>query len=151
MERRVGQQVVRRVDGRPEEVGFGGEHLGPLVQRLGGEDPVQHADQLRCVGRPLPGSGEPLVVQPLRVADSPGQWRPVALALQTDDPEPSAAARRVVVHGRIAHRRAFADLQGGAPHQQQVQVETDGVGALAHERRLDELALTGPFSVEQGG
>ena len=131
VEGRVSQQLVRRVHRGPEEVGLFGKYLDPLVQRPGGEDPVQHADQVRGVGSPLPGPGEPFVVQPFGMADHPGQRRPVALAFQADDPEPSTAARRVVVHGGVAHRSSLPGLQGCAPHEEQVQVEADGVGPLA--------------------
>ena len=75
----------------------------------------------------------------------------MALALQADNPEPSTAARLVVVHGGVAHRSSFAGLQGCAPHEEQVQVEADGVGPLPHQRGFDQLASTGSLPIKKGG
>ena len=90
--------------GGPEHVGLGVEDLRPLVQRAGGEDLVEQADQLGRVLAAAHRGGEAVVGQPFGVSDDPGQRRPVALTLLTDQPECPTVAGGVVVHGRVAHR-----------------------------------------------
>ena len=34
----IGKDLIDRVDRRPEEIGFGGEHFRPFVERFGGKD-----------------------------------------------------------------------------------------------------------------
>ena len=72
-------------------------------------------------------------------ADRAAQRRPVPIGLQPDDPEPPPVRRRVVVHARVAHRLALADRDRPPGQQERVQVEADGVGALAVQRRADQL------------
>ena len=88
-------------------------------------------------------------LEPLRPPDRSGQGRPVALAFEADDPEVQAVAGGVVVHRRVGHRLADADLDGATPEQRDVDVEADRVGALAQQRGRHELALPGPLPLEQ--
>jgi hypothetical protein len=147
----VGQQVLDRVHGAPEEVGLGVERRRPLVQRAGGEDGVELTDQGGGVAGPAARVGEAGVGQPLWASDRSGQGRPVALALEPDDPEGTAVARGVVVDRRAVHGVARADRQAAAPHQRHVHVEADGVGALAEPRGRHHLAPAGAGPAHQGG
>ena len=150
-ELRVGQQVVDGVDRRPEEVGFGGEDLRPRGQVPGGEDLVEQRHQLGGVGGAVAPGGEAGIGQPFRVAHGSGQRRPVPFALEPDDPEAPAVAGHVVVEARVAHGRARPDPDALAPHQGGVEIEPDGVGPLAQQRRRDELAAPGALARHEGG
>ena len=127
--------VVDLVDRRPEHVGLGVEDLGPLLERLRGEDLVEQADELGRVLAAARRRREALVGEPLGVADDAGQRRPVALALLADEPERLAVAGDVVVHRRVAHLLAAADADVGAPAERDGEVEADRVDALAHAAR----------------
>ena len=136
----VGHDVVDRVDRAPEHLGLFVEGGPPFVQGPGGEDLVEQADQLGRVPPPGARVFEALVVQPLGVSDDARQGRPVAVALEAHDPKGAPVAGHVVVQGRAVHRLARADAQAPAPHQRDVDIEADGVDALAQQRSRDHLA-----------
>src|SRR5437588_392328 len=83
-----------------------------------GEDLVQPADESCRVGRAGVCRFVAGIGQPVRPFDGPAQRRPMTIALQPDDPEPSPVARRVVVHAWVAHRLALADGNRMSGHQE---------------------------------
>src|SRR5262249_33596492 len=89
------------------------------------------------------------ILDPLGAPDGARQRRPVALALEADDPEPAPVAVLVAVDRRVPHRLAVPDRDLHAEAQRRREVERDRVEALAQERGLDELAAPAALAREQ--
>ena len=96
-----------RVDGhlsralhRPPPHVVAGEHLGPVVQRSGGERLVERGDEHAPVAANRSGVGEPLVGQQVGPADRRQHCRQVAVGLDADEHEPAAIPGPVGVEQR---------------------------------------------------
>ena len=116
-----------------------------------GEDLVEQSDELAGVNRPGGQAVEALVGDPLGMADRSGQGGPVAVTLEADDPEGTAVPCRVIVHDGAVHRFSHSDIQRPAPHEHDVEVEADGVAALAQQGGRDDLTVAGAGLLDEGG
>ncbi len=141
------QNLLDRLHRGPPKVFFGVEHLAPFGPGAGRKNFVQQGDQCLGVERAVGGFLEAPVVDPFGMPGRSGQRGPMALALQTDDPEPFPFAVLVVVHGGVPHGLAVSGQDIHAETQAHRHIEAQCVHAFAQERSRNQLTLAGALAL----
>src|SRR5262245_33265814 len=129
---RVADDLLGGLDGRPPHA-HPVEDRAPFGERARREDLVEETHELGTVVPPAGHRREARVLEPLGTLDGPHEIRPVALALEAEEPEPAAVARTVAVDNGVRRRRARERGRRDAEAERRARVPAEDEDADAQE------------------